>query len=140
MLSRWRLLFVWLVAAAIPLQGVAAASMLFCGIGAPHATVQVAAGQQEQTRGVTNQRAAHDHAKHGHAAQGKVDKTPDSGNSKLPDGAHKCGVCGSCCHTVAIIEFPPLVAVAPVPQAALAEPFAPIHARPSQVPDKPPRA
>ena len=125
MLSRWRLLFVWLVAAAIPLQGLAAASMLFCGIGEHRVTAQVAAGQQEQTLGVTDQRAAHDHAKHGHAAEAKVDKTADSGNSKWPDGAHKCGVCGSCCHTVAIIEFPPLVAVAPVPQAALAEPKTP---------------
>lgn len=130
---RFRLLLVWLVMAAIPLQGWAAASMLFCGMGAHHAPAQVAVAQQDAA-------GHHDHSKHSHAAEVQVKKTADNTSTKLPDVAHKCGVCASCCHGVAIAEFPELVAFAPVPQAELAAPFVLIHARPSQVPDKPPRA
>lgn len=129
-MSRFRRFLAWLVVAAIPLQGLAAASMLFCGMGEHHAPAQVAAAAGGQ----------HDHSKHSHAAEVQVKKTADNTNKQLPDAAHTCGVCASCCHSVAITEFPQLVAFAPVPQAELAEPFVLIHARPSQVPDKPPRA
>jgi len=132
-MSRFRLFLAWLVVAAIPLQGLAAASMLFCGMGEHHAPTQVSAAQQDAA-------GQHDHSKHSHAAQVQVKKTADNTGKKLPDVAHKCGVCASCCHSVAIAEFPELVAFAPVLQAELAEPFVLIHARPSQVPDKPPRA
>jgi hypothetical protein len=134
-MSRFRLFLAWLVLAAIPLQGLAAASMLFCGMGEHHAPAQVAAAKQDVT-------GEHDHSQHSHAAevQVQVEKTADDSGKQLPDVTHKCAVCASCCNSVALTEFPQLVAVAPVPQAELAEPFVLIHARPSQVPDKPPRA
>lgn len=127
-MSRFRLFLVWLVMAAIPLQGMAAASMLFCGMGEHPSSARSAVSD-------------HDHSKHSHAGQAQqVEKTAHDRSVNLPDTGHKCAVCASCCNSVAITEFPPLAAFEPVPQAELAEPFVLIDARPSPVPDKPPRA
>ena len=133
---RLRLLFAWLLLAAIPLQGLAAASMLFCGMGPLHgAQVQ----SQAKTTSNTTATGAHDHASHSHGEVAKVEKAAEA-SSQLPDSSHKCGVCASCCNGVAITATPLLVAIAPLPPAKAAEPFVLIHPRPSQVPDKPPRA
>lgn len=137
-MSRLRLFLVWLIVAAIPLQGLAASSMLFCGPN--HEPAQVLSAHQERhvdNGGASMQR---DHSKHVDVAEVQTGKSGDGAGKKLPDAAHKCGVCASCCHIVAIAEFPEPVAFAATPQAELAEPFVLIHARPSQVPDKPPRA
>jgi hypothetical protein len=129
-MSRIRILIAWLVLAALPLQGFAAASMLFCGMDAGHevqAQVQVMPG------------AHHDHATHSHEHGGKAQKSADGGK-QLPDASHSCGVCASCCHSAALTETPRLLALAPLPPAETAEPFVRIEPRPSTVPDKPPRA
>ena len=128
-MSRIRLLFAWLILAAIPLQGFAAASMLFCGMGAPHQQVRVQAQVASQ----------HDHAAHRHAQTVTAERQADT-KAQLPDVTHTCGVCASCCHSVAISQTPASLATASLPQAEAAEPFVLIHRRPSPVPDKPPRA
>lgn len=140
-MSRFRTLLVWLVMAAIPLQGLAAASMLFCGMGAHHAPAQqiAAVKHMKAMQAADGATGGHDHSKHGHAAAEQPEKSIDTSNTQLPDASHKCGVCASCCHSIAIAEFPQLVAFAPAPQADLVEPFVLIQARPSPVPDKPPR-
>jgi hypothetical protein len=131
-MSRIRILFAWLVLAALPLQGFAAASMLLCGTGSrQEAQVQV---QVQTTPGAQHDHATHDH-EHGVQAQKSAD-----GGKQLPDASHSCGVCGSCCHSAAITETPRLLALAPLPPADAAEPFVRIEPRPSTVPDKPPRA
>lgn len=134
---RIRVFFAWLIVAAIPLQGLAASSMLFCGMGLHHAHV---AAQADKSLSSSVASAGHDHSKHGHASDVQSKKTSDNAGKKVPGAAHKCAVCASCCNIVGITEFPQLVAFAPVPQAELAELFVLIHARPSRVPDKPPRA
>lgn len=137
-MSRFRLFLAWLIVAAIPLQGLAAASMLFCGPN--HGPAPMAAVQHEQHVHDGAAPAQHDHSKHVDAGEVQAKKAGDSAGTTLPDASHTCGACASCCHSVAIAQFPELVAFAPVPQAELAEPFVLIHTRPSQVPDKPPRA
>lgn len=140
-MSRFRLFLALLIVAAIPLQGLAASSMLFCGMGAYHATAQVFAAQVvDLASGGTVASASHDYSEHSHAGDVQVKKSADNPDKKLPGFEHKCAVCASCCNIVAITEFPLLVVLPPMPQADLAEPFVLIHARPSQVPDKPPRA
>lgn len=134
-MSRFRLFLAWLIVAAIPLQGLAAASMLFCGAGEHHAQGQVAKADQLSSAGATIDHQ--DHSNHSHADDVPIQ---DATGKKLPDVTHKCPVCASCCSNVAITESPQLATLGPVPQAALAEPFVLIHARPSPVPDKPPRA
>ena len=130
-MSRFRLFLAWLVLAAIPLQGLAAASMLFCGMGEHHAPAVTAKHDVG---------AEHDHSGHGHAAEIQLEKAADDTGKDLPDAAHKCPVCASCCNIVGITELPQLAAMTPAPRAEAAEPFVLIHARPSPVPDKPPRA
>lgn len=125
----FRVFLAWLVLAAIPLQGLAAASMLYCGMGAhPGAQAQSAATAQ------------HDHSQHGHGVDRDASNSVDNVQQKLPDAAHKCGVCASCCHSVAITELPHTPVFAPLPQVEWAEPFVLLHARPAVVPDRPPRA
>jgi hypothetical protein len=139
-MSRFRTLLAWLIMAAIPLQGLAAASMLFCGMGAHHApSQQVGSMKQAPVHVADKATGEHDHSAHSHAAPEQAKKSADTSTGKLPDASHKCGVCASCCHSVAIAEFPALVAFATAPQADLVEPFVLIQARPSPVPDKPPR-
>ena len=127
---RLRILFAWILMAALPMQGFAAASMLFCGMGAQHQHTAEAS-------------APHDHAAmHGHTTsveQGHAqaaDLTPGAST----DTGHKCSICAACCNGVAIVGVNYVVAMAPAPQVELAEPFVLIHALPSPVPDKPPRA
>jgi hypothetical protein len=140
-MSRLRTIVAWLVMATIPLQGLAAVSMLFCGMGAHHASSEQGTEvSQAPALHVAAAAVAHEHANHSHAEAQPGNTRADTSGAQLPDASHKCGVCASCCHSVAIAEYPQLVAFAPAPQADLIEPFVLIQARPSPVPDKPPRA
>ena len=136
---RFRSLIVWLIMAAIPLQGMAAASMLFCGMGAKNAVLATAVAQQHDRSSGAHATNQHDHSMHSHA-QVQVKKVGDAKTQQLPDASHKCGVCASCCTSMAITQFSRLPMFASNPQAEPAEPVVLIHARPSQVLDKPPRA
>ena len=135
-----RVLLAWLVMAAIPLQGLAAASMLYCGMGAHHGAEAVVATLHSPVSAESGATERHDHSQHGHGTAVEGKKIADEVKQKLPDAAHKCGVCASCCHSLAITEFPRTVVFAPLPQAELAEPFVLIHTRPTLVADRPPRA
>lgn len=133
-----RLLLAWLIMAAIPAQGFAAASMAFCN-GNHHHAVAAAHGGGEADASTLQ----HDHSKHSHEADAaQVKQTPDKIDSakSFPDGNHKCSVCASCCHSLAIAEFPRWPALAQLPQAGSAELVVLIYAAPSHLPDKPPRA
>jgi len=143
MLTRLRLFLACLVMVALPLQGLAAATMAFCESGGAH-EVQVQAT-------VAHDNAEHSNASHHHAAHQHDDATQDmqvdahaahdhAGKSgSLPDAGHKCGVCAACCHGAVIAGFSATPVHPALPQADLAEPFVLIHARASSVPDKPPR-
>lgn len=124
MMSRLRILIAWLVMAAVPLQGLAAATMAFCGGEHHRQPAQVSAAEA----------GAHRHA------DGTTHEHTAAAAKALPDTNHKCGVCASCCNGVAIAQSIYSAAFVPLPQAELAEPFVLIHAPPSQLPDKPPRA
>ena len=129
---RIRLLFAWLVLAAIPLQGFAAASMLYCGLGSGH-------GAQVQSQPATNDHHDHADGAHSHLNVGKSEKSAGD-EVQLPDSSHKCGVCASCGHSAAMTETPRSLAVTLMPQSLAVAPSVVIHPRPSPVPDKPPRA
>jgi hypothetical protein len=128
-------LLAWFLMFAIPIQGFAATSMVFCGQGMGH-HAQVA--QHKHPAGTP----AHEHAQH----QSKFKFAPDTGMVKLGDGKsapdlmHKCGVCASCCNAVALPQTALLVAPDLPLQAGPAEPLMAVHSRPLLVPDKPPRA
>lgn len=135
-----RIFIAWLIAAALPLQGIASASMLLCGQPAPAAAA------------VHEDAAAHaDHHAHGHASHAlpdEADSQPglapavDEPQASVAPGHHdhSCSICASCCHVMALAEtVAPLVA-SESPSTALGQPSAPVTTRASPLPDKPPRA
>ncbi|MES2363441.1 MULTISPECIES: hypothetical protein [Polaromonas] len=135
-MSRFRYLLLCLMLLALPLQGFAAASMLYCGMGPNHDDqVSVASGHHHMN-GLGE--AQHDHSSHDKTAK-SAKQSPD-GKKQLPDASHKCGVCASCCSVLAISDFPRTVELQPSPHADLTELFVLIHAVPSRLPEKPPRA
>lgn len=123
-----RLLLTWLLLAAVPVQGFAAASMLFCS-AATHEILgkTVAAVAPDE----------HDHSAHGHQEGLNAKKAQPS--EQVPDDAHSCGLCASCCHSVAIMELPYSASTAAVTPAQLTEPVVVIVNRSPPFPDKPPR-
>ena len=138
-MTRFRHLLLCLMMLALPLQGFAAASMLYCGLhGDPAAkTLQVEMASSHHTM-VDAAGTPHDHGKHAKTAQaGKL--TTDAQKKQLPDASHKCGVCAACCSVIAISDFPPTIGVQLAPKAVLAEPFVLIQAVPTRLPEKPPR-
>jgi hypothetical protein len=140
---RFRLILAWLLLAALPLQGWAAATMLFCGPAQRDAVVAKAHSPGQAISHHHMDPANHDmQAAHG---QHQADTTGDIGNGHhgaktVADGSHTCGVCASCCNGVALAQTQHSPSIAVAPRADLAEPLTVVLARPSPVPDKPPRA
>jgi hypothetical protein len=121
-----RLIVACLVMAALPVQGIAAASMLFCGKAA-HSTAQ---------------EAAHDHAGHAsHASHGDEQAThAHEGQGGGIGGDHACPICASCCNLVAVFEASPLGLDPARPAAPPLQGPARVLTREASAPDKPPRA
>ena len=135
-----RTLLIWLLALALPAQGVIAATMVFCGPnhhdGASAAAMAHDADAAHQQHDVAAR--SHHEAADGQAENAVSDETaaPDKFS---PSSMQKCSVCASCCSAAAIHDT---VAKLPVFEpvaadfAALApavEPFA------ADGPDRPPR-
>ncbi len=124
--------------AAVPLQGFAAASMLFCS-----AAIREAGTSQAQPMAAGYHGQA-DHASHRHADDTAANAHETAANASqasgtLPDVAHACSICASCCYNVAITEFPSVVALASLPRADVAQPLLLPYSRPAPIPYKPPR-
>ena len=138
-MTRFRHLLLCLMMLALPLQGFAAASMLYCGMGAGH---DAKAGQMEMGSS-HHQMADVMGMQHGHEKQdttAQFAKQSPNDQKQLPDSSHKCGVCATCCSVIAISNFPQTFEVQSSPKADLVEPFVLIYAVPSRIPEKPPRA
>lgn len=144
-MNRLRLLLAWLVMAALPLQGFAAATMLFCGME------QAATG----SRGVAHDHAKHSHSgtavsasAHDHAAHAPASTDHAQADSGSGGGAtagqdkqgHACPVCASCCHVVAVGGFAQVPQTAQAVSAKPSSPIVRVVTRTSSLPDKPPRA
>ena len=138
-MSRFRYLLLCLMMLALPLQGFAAASMLYCGMGAGHTAkaeqMDMSSSHHLMADAMGMQ---HDHSKHGKTAQ--TAKQSADGQKQLPDATPKCGACSACCNIIAISDFPQTVKLQPVSQAVLTEFFVSIHSAASRLPEKPPRA
>jgi hypothetical protein len=149
-MSRFRLFLAWLVMAALPLQGFAAASMLSCGM-AQASKVSQAGALDGHAHPAAEASAGHDgHAMRAHAthAPASHDGThsgagPGAGHGVHGDhgkSAHSCPVCASCCQVAAVSGFQPLPMADPVPDAEPPQPVVRMATRTTTVPDKPPRA
>lgn len=126
-----RLVLVWLIMLAIPLQGLAAASMAIC-----------AGEQQARTVPAAVSGDAHDHSSHAHAAAPSAGHAPQQADvhAAAPDTGHECGACATCCHSPALTQDRPWPAFSAAVQAVVTAPYVAIPTAPSRLPDKPPRA
>lgn len=100
-----RIAIMWLLAAAVPLQGVAAATMMHCG-SAEHGQFHLHAvvpGHEDGDAADAPTMHEHPHATgvstHGHS---QADHS-DAGKSGLAHSQfHKCSACASCCANAAV--------------------------------------
>ena len=122
---------IWLLAIALPAQGLAAATMLHCAPQRSHATSSAHPGHEHLGAATSHHHASeHDAVDQGYAGDGKH-------NVKTP--LHKCSACATCCIGLAL----------PSAAQAMPEPLAAPTARPEPAvvhaafltsgPDRPPR-
>lgn len=135
-MSRIRLILAWLLMAAVPLQGWAAATMLFCGPMQP----AVHAHAHEATAQAHHHAVDADHHQGTHAAPDAHDDGAPGHSQATGDESHTCSACAACSHGTALAQSQLPAAVFDLPRAELAEPLVAIAALPTPVPDKPPRA
>ncbi len=120
-----RLVIACLVMAALPLQGIAAASMLFCG---SQAAARVAEAASHHGHHTSMDAAVHDHA-------------PAADDAHSADAQeHSCPICAACSQAQAVGEFDSLPLAAPAPSAEPSQPPVRVSSRALTLPDKPPRA
>jgi hypothetical protein len=136
-----RLAFASVLAIALPLQGVTAATMMVCGMAQhrPHSTdVSEHAHHVESggTEGHSHHAAseAPDHASHGHASG----ETSD-GKSLSSKDAQKCSACASCCVGVAVPVEPLSFAPVRLPDQFAALVPSSVAAFVTEGPERPPR-
>lgn len=129
-MSHLRFVLAWFIMLALPLQGLASATMVFCA-GEHHGT----AALQEAHEHPSHDRSAHPHPVD--SDQANADHARSS--QALPDANHKCGVCASCCHSVAVTQGRASSGLVALERPHLTEFFLRIDTAPAEVPDKPPR-
>lgn len=140
-----RVLLAWILLVALPLQGYAAAAMLYCGTGGSHAAMAVEHGEHAPDHEAASTARSHTHdqhaqvAHHGHPGDdtGRADR---AAGGTLPDLDHQCSVCAACSHSVALADTPHVIAAAVPQRTSGMHDFGPFPTRPAPVPDKPPRA
>lgn len=131
--------------AALPLQGMAAASMLFCG---SQAVVRVAQAASHHGHHGSPGMSSHDHASRGHGlpahAAAQVDADEGVSHSPAASGdasqSHSCPICASCSQSQAVGGFASLPLASPAPSAEPSQPPVRVSSRTLTFPDKPPRA
>jgi hypothetical protein len=97
-----RLFAIWLLMFALPMQGIAASTMIACG---PNHHAQLAHSAS------TSPSATHDHQKPNHAWQARGEHRTHSAHIEVGDFAGtvpsdakgKCSVCASCCNGSLIV-------------------------------------
>jgi hypothetical protein len=106
-MSRFRFLLLGLMMLALPMQGFAAAGMLFCGPGHHDASSQavpaMAHSHEDGAKAISD-----GHPAHAHPAS---TEKPQPGKLSIDKvGADTCSVCSACCNAVAL---PVAAAIAP---------------------------
>lgn len=91
-------LFVWLMLLAVPFQGFASATMMFCApLDAALVSTAIAAAPHDHHAMLAAERAQHDH----HGAVASHHDSQDSSPGHHADG--KCNSCAACCFGAAMV-------------------------------------
>jgi extradiol dioxygenase family protein len=118
---------------AMPVQGLAAASMLYC---AGHGSeVSDIAEHARAIEPAGHQRSGQIHSDVALAVENLVGDT-----DQLSEPGHTCGVCASCCSTIALANRTAVVLLASPLMAQFQPLTASISALPVSAPERPPRA
>lgn len=139
---RIRLLLAWLLLAALPIQGFAAASMLYCAMERTAISQTAFDGKMGQERRDAAPSAAHDMA----ASMGSADQSmagSESGAMTHGDQGmqgHGCSVCAFSCQSAAMMGLDSVPQASSPPSVEPTSPVARVVTRAITVPDKPPRA
>lgn len=143
-----RLIITCLLAGALPWQGVAAATMLWCG-GSPLATLASPADEAPAAHGHAHHPDGHAHPPgaplHGHAEMSSdhpaaLDAGLPDGHDDAAAGPHGCVTCAACCAAAALPAMPVKLPPPPLTQGALAlAPQAGVPAFVTDGPERPPR-
>ncbi|MES2483332.1 MAG: hypothetical protein V4609_15170 [Pseudomonadota bacterium] len=138
-MHRLRLILTWLIFLALPLQGLAAASMLLCGTGPEQAVHHGVAEHSHSTPAGHADHAGHPAPEHGAPGVSGIDSAAATGTDSA-SSHHGCTVCAFCVHGLATGGggAARLATAAPEPlpgwvRVSFDSPSLP-------VPDKPPRA
>jgi hypothetical protein len=113
MSRRVRILLIWILAAALPLQGYAAAAMISCG--PMHARI---AASTHDDHGQAGHHGTHDH--HPAAEGSSHSNEPSPGPAKLFQ--FKCSACAACC-TASAAPSPTVPLMAVVAARVVTSPF-----------------
>lgn len=140
-----RLLIVWCIAIALPVQGVAGATMAHCGASHGRMGAALAAAQHRPVQHAAA--AAHHHGTDVAAEAGQADRadpdtaTPAEAQAGKLSGQdpYKCSSCASCCAGSALPSATLRLPEAPAEPVAFAEVMVTVDAFASDGPDRPPR-
>lgn len=138
-MPRLRVLLLWLLMLALPLQGMAAAAMVACGLPQPLSTSAAHHAQPPHAEG--HEHAAM-HAHHAAPAGGHQAHAADQHHdehAKADSGIHKCSVC-SACHAAALLNMHLPAQAHALPQASPSMGSVAMASQAPRLPDKPPRA
>ncbi|MBI3369858.1 MAG: hypothetical protein HY021_15825 [Burkholderiales bacterium] len=137
-----RLLIVWFIAIALPVQGIAGVTMAHCGSSHERMGAAMEAAQHrhaDHDAGVAHHHDA-DVADGGAQADHDTATQAEAQSSKLSDLAqYKCSSCASCCAGSALPSAPPRLPEPTAAPAFFVEVLVTVDAFVSDGPDRPPR-
>lgn len=134
-----RVVLVWLIALALPVQGIASATMAHCGQS--HERMHAASAEARHHQGDGDATAHHHDAAMADGADHAASVQHDAGNpAKFTElGQYKCSSCASCCSAIALPAFMPSVPELGATPTLFAPDVVDIAAIASAGPDRPPR-
>lgn len=147
-----RAFLVWVMVIAMPVQGLAASTMLLCGPSHERMmqglVLDVSASAPGHAGDALHEMTAMDHGDHGHSGCGAtiapappVGTHGDGAGSLFPHhGTFNCSACAACCSAIALpasFEVPEVVRTA---HAMRSPPMAPVASHQPDGLDRPPRA
>lgn len=137
-----RILIVWFIAIALPVQGLAGVTMAHCGSSHERMGAALESGQHRHADHEAG--AAHHHA--AGVVEGTAEADRDAAvESQPPSGTlsdlapHKCSSCASCCAGSALPSEPPRLPEPMASPAVFDEEMVAVDAFASDGPDRPPR-
>ena len=133
-MSIWRMLLLWCLALALPVQGWAAAARLHCTSAGVHGAAVLQAPAHAGEGAGAHDRGSHDCA-------GAAHDTAAAGGDDAPDlhAAHSCSACAACSPAVGLPTPGVPLPVAPCGHPADARFEAPAPSHVPATPERPPR-